>query len=195
LPLTRSAAITSALDAFYVGWYLASAGFVSWILWTQHHNLRARAILAWVLAWLSIGTVAAHLFASGGPFAYGRLVGGEDPFQGLLANLWSIDQSHPLIALDLQARVWENVAAGGGDRWYGMSAMPSLHVGGAVIVALALRTISPLVAALGWASVVLILVGSVALGWHYAIDGYAGATIALAVWWLTGKVTAPRTVS
>ena len=67
-----------------------------------------------------------------------------------------------------------------------MSAMPSLHVGGAVVVALALRTVSPLVAALGWASVVLVLVGSVALGWHYAIDGYVSIPATILIWKLAG---------
>jgi hypothetical protein len=32
----------------------------------------------------------------------------------------------------------------------------------------------------------LILVGSVALGWHYAVDGYIGAAIALLFWHVAG---------
>ncbi|RUW80014.1 hypothetical protein EOA30_41185, partial [Mesorhizobium sp. M8A.F.Ca.ET.059.01.1.1] len=37
-----------------------------------------------------------------------------------------------------------------------------------------------------WIFAVLIMLGSVVLGWHYAIDGYAGALIALAIWKITG---------
>ena len=32
----------------------------------------------------------------------------------------------------------------------------------------------------------MVLLGSVLLAWHYAVDGYAGAMIALACWWLAG---------
>ena len=34
----------------------------------------------------------------------------------------------------------------------------------------------------------LIFVGSIHLGWHYAIDGYAGAAVALVCWWVAGKI-------
>jgi membrane-associated phospholipid phosphatase len=34
----------------------------------------------------------------------------------------------------------------------------------------------------------IIAVGSVLLAWHYAVDGYAGAAIALACWWLAGRL-------
>jgi PAP2 superfamily len=33
-----------------------------------------------------------------------------------------------------------------------------------------------------------IMIGSVHLGWHYAIDGYLGAAIALLSWWFSGKL-------
>jgi hypothetical protein len=43
---------------------------------------------------------------------------------------------------------------------------------------------------LGWAYAVfalLILVGSVHLAWHYAIDGYFSAIAVLLVWWGSGR--------
>ena len=33
-----------------------------------------------------------------------------------------------------------------------------------------------------------IMIGSVHLTWHYAIDGYAGAAIAVFGWWLAGRL-------
>jgi membrane-associated phospholipid phosphatase len=32
----------------------------------------------------------------------------------------------------------------------------------------------------------IILVGSVHLGWHYAVDGYAGLALAAVCWWASG---------
>ena len=42
-----------------------------------------------------------------------------------------------------------------------------------------------------WGSIiyaVLIFLGSLYSGWHYAIDGYAGALIAITVTWITAKL-------
>ena len=33
----------------------------------------------------------------------------------------------------------------------------------------------------------MIMLGSVVLAWHYAVDGYAGALIAWAIWSLVGR--------
>ena len=35
---------------------------------------------------------------------------------------------------------------------------------------------------------VIIQIGSVHLGWHYAVDGYIGASLTLAVWFGVGWV-------
>jgi hypothetical protein len=34
----------------------------------------------------------------------------------------------------------------------------------------------------------LILVGSVHLAWHYAVDSYAGILIAVLSWWIAGQL-------
>ena len=44
---------------------------------------------------------------------------------------------------------------------------------------------------LGWAMVafaVVIMLGSVHLGWHYAVDGYFSAVVVLALWFGVGFV-------
>ena len=45
---------------------------------------------------------------------------------------------------------------------------------------------------IGWILVlntVVTLVGSVHLGWHYAIDGIAGIVLALVFWWISARIT------
>jgi membrane-associated phospholipid phosphatase len=35
---------------------------------------------------------------------------------------------------------------------------------------------------------IAIFVGSIVLGWHYAVDGYMGGLVAWFSWWLAGKL-------
>ena len=66
--------------------------------------------------------------------------------------------------------------------------MPSMHVGSTTLFACYAFTWRRWA---GWVMVgflVLILAGSVALGWHYAVDGYLGAAIALLFWQIAGRV-------
>ena len=68
--------------------------------------------------------------------------------------------------------LWKDYASGALDVGNGISAMPSLHVGGATLCALlGCRTNKRLGIALS-AYAVILMIGSVHLGWHYAIDGY-----------------------
>jgi hypothetical protein len=41
----------------------------------------------------------------------------------------------------------------------------------------------------------MILVGSVHLGWHYAIDGYAAIIGTWAIWWIVGRLLERPSVS
>lgn len=66
--------------------------------------------------------------------------------------------------------------------YQGVAALPSLHVGVLVLFAIASRPWRPVAVAL-WALTAVTFVGSLALGWHYAIDGYAGAALACLAWW------------
>lgn len=65
--------------------------------------------------------------------------------------------------------------------YYGVAALPSLHVGMFTLFSLATwrwRSLSIVL----WALTAITFAGSLALGWHYAVDGYAGALMAWGVW-------------
>jgi hypothetical protein len=71
---------------------------------------------------------------------------------------------------------------------HGVAALPSMHVGLLAFFALATwRRFRALSWAL-WALTAVTFVGSLALAWHYAIDGYAGALLAALAWWVGGRV-------
>ncbi len=77
--------------------------------------------------------------------------------------------------------------------YYGVAALPSLHVGMFTLFALATwrwRGLSILL----WVGTAITFAGSLALGWHYAVDGYAGALMAWGAW-RAGRLLAPKTES
>jgi membrane-associated phospholipid phosphatase len=100
----------------------------------------------------------------------------------------------PVPTLELQRMLWENYQNNGAAVGSGISAMPSMHV-----------AIAALMALFGWrhsraAGIALtvyalvVLIGSVHLAWHYALDGYAGALGAWLIWWLVGRWQANQRV-
>jgi len=94
---------------------------------------------------------------------------------------------YPIWAVPTQDLLWQSHLAGRGEV-EGVSAMPSMHV--ATTILFILLGFASGKRWLGWALVAFsasIFLGSIALAWHYAVDGYLGAAIALACWWMAGK--------
>jgi membrane-associated phospholipid phosphatase len=65
--------------------------------------------------------------------------------------------------------------------YQGVAALPSLHVGLLALFAIATWRWRMLAIVL-WLLTAVTFVGSLALGWHYAVDGYAGLALAALVW-------------
>ena len=70
--------------------------------------------------------------------------------------------------------------------------MPSLHVGFSVLMALVGWQVWRPVGWLLGVYAVSIQIGSVALAWHYAVDGYAGALVAYMAWLCAGMAAPSR---
>jgi len=68
--------------------------------------------------------------------------------------------------------------------------MPSLHVAAALWLALVWRSYQRHLGILGFAYFAVIAVGSVLLGWHYAVDAIAAVLITSAVWALARRISA-----
>lgn len=65
--------------------------------------------------------------------------------------------------------------------FYGIAAMPSLHVAAVTLLAIFLWQASPFLGGIGIVYAVIVFVGSVFLQWHYAVDGYAGFALAVLI--------------
>jgi membrane-associated phospholipid phosphatase len=145
--------------------------------------LRMQFLIAFVLTWAIGGNLIATVFSSAGPVYYANLGLGD-----AYAHLQNLLQSHSQIAdltvVNTQNLLWN---------WHtqepqvnAISAFPSMHVASSVLMAIFLRHASRLLGLFAIFFAVGIMIGSVLLGWHYAVDGYAGAIIAAACWKLSG---------
>lgn len=186
-PLFQYPLVTLIVNFIYNAWFLMLTGFYLWQGFRDRNTpLRQQFFISYFVCW-AIGTnLLGTIFASAGPCFYGRLVPGPDPYAGLMAYLGQVNAVYPVWALNAQEMLWESYVASDGAI-SGISAMPSMHVGTVVIFFLCARASG--VRWLTWLTglfLVMIPVGSVLLAWHYAVDAYAGALIALACWWLAG---------
>jgi membrane-associated phospholipid phosphatase len=68
--------------------------------------------------------------------------------------------------------------------------MPSMHVSIAWLMALLGWRISRPVGWLLTAYCACIVLGSVHLGWHYAVDGYVSIILTSGIWFVTGRIIA-----
>jgi hypothetical protein len=188
-PLLGRPIITRALDFLYVpGLIGALLGTTVWQGWTADRRLQERFLVAFSLSWIVLGTIAATALSSAGPCYYGLVTQLPDPYQALMTYLNRVDASSPLTAVGIQRGLWASYIGQNGTPFSGISAMPSLHVAMPVLFALAGwrfdRRLGMALATYAFA----VLLGSVHLGWHYAIDGYASALGVMLLWNLAGRM-------
>ena len=192
-PLIGYPLVTSILSVFYHSWvlliYIGGTYFAF-----RHHDpvLRQRYFLSYFLAWSVIGALFAIIFASVGPCFAGPILG-QDDFVPLMQYLQDADQHYPVLVLDVQnllLKEYQNASHGLGR---GITAMPSMHVSLAFLFFLAMRHVSRVAAWLSGIFCVIILIGSVHLAYHYAVDGYASIIVTAVIWKVVGIWSNRRT--
>jgi hypothetical protein len=189
-PILGHAPLTKAVDSLYYLWFVVFGLTLVWQAWSRGRTLRAQFFVSYAVMWIILGTVAATALSSAGPCYYGHVVGAPDPFAPLMAYLSGVDESYPLVALRVQGYLWDGYVSPTAQAVAGISAMPSLHVAMPVLFAL-----------LGWRThrwlgvaftiyALIVLLGSVHLGWHYAVDGYASIIAVPLIWKGSGAAVA-----
>jgi len=188
-PVLGHPMLTALVSLNYHLWFFILLGTVYWLAFSlERRQLRMQFLLSFVLSWILLGNVMAMLFSSVGPCYYKHFVPGADPFSGLMQYLQGANTNIPLLVLDVQNSLWHSYSTHSGSNALSISAMPSMHVASSTLLAL-----------LGWrlnraagialtVFAVLIQLGSVHLGWHYALDGYAGALGAWIIWTFCGRL-------
>jgi hypothetical protein len=184
--LTHSTTVVRLLDSLYMFWFIILILSCILALWSSRDELRFRYLLSALLVWSGLGTLLSTLFSSAGPCYYGKIVPGPNPYAPLMSALMDINSVTPLFAIKNQAGLWNNYIFHGWMPFGGISAMPSLHVGMAVLFAIAAYRMNPKLGFVFWAYALSIQVASVVLGWHYAIDGYLATAVTVLIWHFTG---------
>jgi hypothetical protein len=187
-PLLGHHAVTRTIQILYLPVWTTALCVLTAMLATSRRlaHLRSRFFWTFLGAWILLGNLAAAAVLTGGPVYYGHLTGDTARFAPLLAYL-DFSKGMPLSSVDLQSALWSAYASGSSGVGSGISAFPSLHVAMATLFALTARHIHRALGVAFAAFAVAILAGSVHLGWHYAIDGYASALTVVALWWLAGR--------
>jgi hypothetical protein len=187
-PILGYPLVTHALNWAYNFWFYFLSLFWVWQAFRQgDEELRTRFFLSLVLIWILLGNVVATVLASAGPCYFGRVTDLLDPYEPLMAYLRQVNETHSVWALGAQELLWRNYIASNVMLGGGISAMPSLHVAIGTLFALTCWRINRKLGTAMALYAVVIMIGSVHLGWHYALDGYAGALGAGAIWWVVGR--------
>jgi hypothetical protein len=190
-PLLGYPMVTHLLSIIYALWFFILYFINFWQAFDRRDPvLRMQYLLCTTLLWAVLGNFFGTILASGGPVYYGRLTGLPDPYAPLFQYLNMAHGEFVNFSRDIQEKMWRFYLVNGQDDKVAgaISAMPSLHVASSCGFYLLARARNRWLGWLFFVFLVLMLLGSVHLGWHYAIDGYAGLAGAVAIWWACGRL-------
>lgn len=197
-PVLETPMAVFAINIAYHLWFFLFYGALALAaVMVRDVRLRNQFLTAFVLCWVGLGLVAATGLSSVGPVYFAEFYPHlADPYAGQMALLRAANEHFPIWALDVQAMLLEGArdpakATIGG----GISAMPSLHVAISVLMALFAQRVNRWLGVAAWAFAAVIMLGSVVLAWHYAVDGYLSAILTPMVWVAAGWLTRPRRVA
>jgi len=189
-PLVGWPVLTGLINVFYNLWFIVLAGCWFWQAFTERDpRLRMQFFVTFVLCFALLGNFAATVLASGGPCFFGNLVSGPDPYAPLMQYLHQASQKTPFVwATGVQEMLWKSYATNGVGIGSGISAMPSMHLAGATLFALLGWRVNRTFGIILTTYAGIILIGSVHLGWHYAIDGYFAIISTFVIWLVVGAI-------
>lgn len=187
MPLFGSPAALAVLDGTYVLW-LFILYFVVFIACFTRSDPQTRQVflLSFVLVWTLGGTIFATQFASVGPAFYEHFNLGNQ-YEPLMTHLRAANDVHPINSLNVQKMLWDGYAAG--QPVSGISAFPSMHVASSVLLALYAFSHSRVFGVILGIFAAMVMVASVMLGWHYAVDGYFSVLMTIGCWKLVSTIT------
>lgn len=150
---------------YHPAWFVMMILALLIVAWAPASPEKSAMLLSYFVLWSLVGPAIHSLMPAAGPLFYERL-GYGSRFAGL--HQWPETRE----VSDYLWAIYSSRQFGAGS---GISAMPSMHVAMASWTAMAIATFAPRLAlpAIIFATVIYLM--SIALGWHYAVDGLVGA--------------------
>lgn len=186
-----SPAISRWLDAVYHAWFLPMSVGVAVVAVFAGDRMRMRYMLTYVAIWVVLGVAMAYALPAAGPCFWADFVapGRFDPLMNTLyEHQAALGPDVEIAALKYQQTLLTAWGSSELRVGRGISAMPSVHNALAVLFALAAFQYRRWLGVVFGLFAFLIWIGSIYLGWHYAIDGLVGGGAAAVFWWLSGKM-------
>lgn len=177
------------LDAAYAFWLLIMLFVTGYTMFVETDLYRRlRFLWTYLLSWILLGTVGATVFSSVGPIFfhdfYPQL---PDIYADIPRNLDAMNSEGFMFAAKTRLLLlgWAQ-----NDRIFdpnALSAMPSMHLAVSWIMVLYARSLGrrPLMLAVPFFA--LMYLGSIYLGFHYAVDAYVSVAVTSLIWWIAGK--------
>lgn len=187
-PVMKFAIVTTFISFIYKTWFVAKFCVLYWQAFaTKRPGLREQFFLTYMLSWIINGTILATLFSSAGPCFYGLATGlPVDPYVDLIKFLHDTNEILPVWDLFAQDYLWRVYKDEGITLFSGISAMPSMHISMAFLFVLVGFGTGRKIGIFFTIYLILMMIGSVHLGWHYAIDGYFAIVTTWLIWVICG---------
>lgn len=162
-------------------------GFLIWQEFSLNNPiLRQQFFLSCVCTWTLLGNGVAFLLSSAGPCYFEKVYEVNNVFFKLDNYLSTVNKTIPLQSSRLQELLWyqyKNDIYGVGS---GISAFPSMHVAMTFLMVMLSWQINSALGVVSLFFLIVIMVGSVHLGWHYAVDGYVSILLTFPIWHISG---------
>lgn len=160
---------TQAMAIFYHrGWIAIMIMVLILVLSAPPSPRKSATMLSYFLLWSVAGPLIHILLPAAGPIFYEQM-GYGDRFAAL---------QHVSATNDVATYLWTVYAGQGFGPGSGISAMPSLHIATTAWMLIAVHIFARPMFLITLAAGCLIFLLSVALGWHYAMDGIVGGAAA-----------------
>ncbi len=177
------------LDALYLGWTAIIVIFAFYLSLKKDAKEQIRILYCYVFGLLVAGNIIALLFSSVGPVFHGSFFAGIDAYDALNLTLNDIHaRTSGVWAVVLQGLLLD--AYSNADiPVSGISAMPSIHVYLAFLIAISFKKYGYTAFIIGFSYAILIFLGSFLLAWHYLLDGVVSIALVSIMWRLSSQLS------
>jgi hypothetical protein len=178
-----------ALALCYLAWFFIMGGTMFYCIFIDSSFYRhMRFIWAYLLSWFILGSFCAVLFSSVGPIFFRDFYPHPPDLYRQFAD--HFNDSTGLVKMAFDTKQWL-LRVARNDLILDLnsiSAMPSLHVGIAWLLVLYWGTVNRWMLILAAVFFLMIFLGSIYFGFHYAIDSYFSIIGISLIWWGSGKL-------